>query len=329
WARKRIISSLINEAITSSQIEGAAVTRRKAKELIRSGNKPKNRDEKMIINNYLTIHRIKSEFYKEEASDELLSQIHIQLTEDTLKAEDVGRFREDVDDQDIVCVYDDDGKVLHEPPNAEMLPKYLADLYQFMNDEREFVHPVLKAIIIHFAIGYIHPYYDGNGRLARALFYWYLIKKGYRLFEFISISEQIKNSVGQYKRAYLYTEIDDNDLTYFINYQLKVINICIKDLKIYINKQVKELKRIKESLKDIPGINIRQLDLLNHALKHPDYRYTIKDHQTSNGISWATARTDLMSLAQKMLLDQKKLGKELHFFIPKNLADKIQNISSL
>ena len=57
-----------------------------------------------------------------------------------------------------------------------------------------FIHPVMRAITLHFWLAYDHPFCDGNGRTARALFYWSMLKQGYWLFEFISISSVINQA---------------------------------------------------------------------------------------------------------------------------------------
>ena len=74
-----------------------------------------------------------------------------------------------------------------------------------------FIHPIVKGIIIHFLIAFIHPFVDGNGRTASAIFYWYMLRKGYWLTEYLSISRIISRSKRQYEKAYLYTECDGNE----------------------------------------------------------------------------------------------------------------------
>lgn len=321
WMQKKVISSLINEAITSSQIEGAATTRKHAKQLIKSGKSPKNHDEKMILNNYIAISKITRELYSEELSIELILKLHEILAKEALAdGSDVGVFRE----TDDINVLDDDGTVLYVPPLAKEVKQRIADLCDFINDDKEFYHPVLKAIILHFAIGYIHPFVDGNGRTARALFYWYLIRKGYSLFEYVSISEHIKNSMGQYKKAYLNVEHDGSDLTYFVYYHLNVINKCIDDIDRYLNKKMEQYNSIKKRLRGRDDLNLRQIDLLNHALRNKDARYTIKSHMQSNRIAWASSRLDLMGLAEKGLLEKKKDGRELVFLVPLDLEDELE-----
>ena len=325
WLKKRIISSLIDEAITSSQIEGAATTRKQAKAMIKSGKKPKTNDEKMILNNYRAIRLITEDLKEEALSPDLIKKIHGVLAQDLLDdSDEVGQYRSDDKEEERVRVWDDD-TLLFEPPHHSEVEKRISALCDFANDDNEFYHPVIKAIILHFMIGYIHPFVDGNGRTARGLFYWYLVRKGYRLFEYVSISEVIKKSIGQYKRAYLYTEKDDGDLTYFIYYHLDVILKCIKTLEEYIAKKIVEYDKLIKRIRQQEGINLRQIDLLNHAIRHKDAVYTIKGHLNSNKISWATARSDLLNLVDKRFLSQHKSGKELYFLVTDHIEDLLMS----
>ncbi|MFA0252623.1 Fic family protein, partial [Vibrio sp. 10N.261.45.A4] len=88
-------------------------------------------------------------------------------------------------------------ETIHEAPDADKLGGLLYSLCEFANTEHldnEFIHPIVKAIILHFMVGYIHPFSDGNGRTARALFYWFLLKSGYDNFQYVSISSLLKSS---------------------------------------------------------------------------------------------------------------------------------------
>jgi Fic family protein len=74
------------------------------------------------------------------------------------------------------------------------LPERMRALCAFANMRTGvdgFVHPIVRAIILHFMLAYDHPYVDGNGRTARALFYWSALKDGYWLIEYVSISRII------------------------------------------------------------------------------------------------------------------------------------------
>lgn len=102
-------------------------------------------------------------------------------------------------------------EVVHTPPSYKDILPFIEDLCIFFNENntKVFIHPIIKGIIIHFMIAYMHPFVDGNGRTARALFYWYMLKSGYWLTEYLSISRVIVKSKKSYENAYLYTEADE------------------------------------------------------------------------------------------------------------------------
>ena len=321
-----IVRSLIEEAITSSQLEGASTTTKVAKELIRTGREPKDRSEKMIVNNYNTMDKIR-EFKKEPLSQDLVFRIHEMITRDALDDRSAaGRFRRE--DEKIEIRDSRDNTLLHVPPDASELPDRMKKMCDFANgkDKLGFIHPVIRSIILHFWLGYDHPFCDGNGRTARALFYWSMLRHEYWLFEYISISEIILKGPAKYARAFLHSESDDNDLTYFIIYHLKVIERAITALHEYINERTKELKRLESEISSIGKLNHRQRALLSHALKHPSYSYTIKGHETSHQISYETARTDLFELERMGLLESSKYKKTWFFKTVDNIEEKLANL---
>ncbi|MDD5259404.1 MAG: Fic family protein [bacterium] len=321
-----LVSSIMEEAIASSQLEGAATTREKAKAMLREGKKPENTSEQMILNNYITIKNIK-DLLKEPLSGELIRKIHASIVKDTLEnPEAVGRFRKP--DEEVQVVDENDGQVLYDPPKAEELEERIAALCNYINSsaENEFVHPVIKAIILHFNIGYIHPFVDGNGRTARALFYWFLLKNKYWLFEFLSISRILLRAPAQYARSYLYTELDDLDLTYFVTYNLRAICLSLESLKQYLAKKQQEIKESQKFIRKYPGLNHRQYELLYHAISHSDAVYSIQYIQNTYDIVYQTARADLLSLEKDGFLEKTKIGKKFVFIPTKNIHSKLKGI---
>lgn len=309
---KYIVASLMEEAITSSQIEGAVATIKEAKKMLLQKRKPKTKSEQMIYNNFLTMQSIK-EICKKDLNVKLLLELHTSITKNTLEAkEDEGRFRTAKDSVSVVTNY---GELLFTPPPSEEVQKRLEALIHFANDSngKPFIHPVIKAIILHFWMAYIHPFTDGNGRMARTLFYWYMLKHEYWLFEYTSISKTILKRTTKYANAYLYSEHDDNDLTYFIHFHIEVIMDAVEDLKKHIQAERERDHRMLLEIAEYPDLNIRQARIIQHIMSHPHDVLTIKMHQSINRVAYQTARTDLLELEKRGWLKSVKKGKTFYF----------------
>jgi Fic family protein len=322
-----LVNSLIEESITSSQLEGAATTHKVAKEMLRQGRKPRNHGEQMIYNNYAAMQFIRSHKHL-PFTPELILQLQSIMTDLTLEDPTAaGRWRRR--EENVRVVDERNHEILYIPPPAEDITNRIIELCHFANgsNENPFIHPLIKAMTIHFMMGWIHPFVDGNGRTARALFYWSMAKSGYWLIEFTSISRVIKKAPAQYARAYLYTETDDNDLTYFIEHQLNVIWEAIKALHTYLADKTKEIadtRRLIASSPKLKGkLNHRQLAAMDHFIKHSHVIYRIQEHQNSNQVTYETARTDLLDLVDLGLLEKHREGKSFVFHMPQKLREKL------
>lgn len=317
-----LISSLMEEAIASSQLEGAATTRKVAKEMLENSRKPKNQAEQMIVNNFNAMQWI-VENKGAPITLNNIKHLHSILTKSTMvDINEEGEFRRD---NDIKVVDVQTGAAIYTPPKAEDIDKLMAAFCDFANDREKFdffLHPIAKAIILHFLIGYIHPFADGNGRTARTIFYWYLLKHGYWLIEFMSVSRIILSSKAQYTRAYLHTEQDDNDLTYFLDYNLKCIHLALEDLKRYIKRESEEKQNIMKILRSTT-LNERQVILVQEVLRTPSTYFNVKQVETKFGVSNQTARNDLNGLVAEGLFEERRTGKKSQYLPIKGFAKKI------
>ena len=326
-----LFKSLVEESITSSQLEGAATTREAAKDMIQTGRSPKDRGEQMIYNNYMAMQFIRR-LEKEPLTPATILELQRILTWDTLRDLDAsGRLRRA--DEPIV-IEDEQGNLLHTPPHADQLQQRMEEMCAFANNTTQgtFIHPVVRAILLHFWLAYDHPFVDGNGRTARALFYWSMVTQEYWLTEFISISRVLKKAPSRYYRSFLYTETDEADVTYFLLNQLSVIIEAINDLHAYLAKKTEEIRETERFLRSSKAVNAmlnhRQLAIVNHALKHSTFQYTIESHRRSHNVSYQTARTDLLELAKYKLLEQFKLGRSFLFLAPPNLRERLQDFNT-
>jgi Fic family protein len=319
------ISSLIEEAITSSQLEGATTTRQVAKEMIRESRPPKDRSEQMILNNYRTMQRIR-EIKDQSLSKGLILQLHSIMTADALEDPTArGRFRLPEEE---IRVEDATGEVYHIPPPSSELEQRISDMCDFANGKSPdyFIHPVLRSIMLHFWLAYDHPFVDGNGRTARALFYWSMLHYDFWVCEYLSISQIIRKAPAQYSRSYLYTESDDNDLTYFIVHQMDVLKRALEAMNKYVHDKAEEYRLVEEELRSRAYLNHRQRAVISHALRHPGAAYNAKGHMTSHGVSLNTAKSDLDGLAKLELL--KKQGRPTYYIAPADLNLRLKKVNA-
>lgn len=307
-------SSIMEEAIASSQIEGAATTRKVAKDMLRRNLSPRNKAEQMIHNNYAAIHYI-SDNKERPLSKEIILRLHEIMTERTLaNPEDAGRFR---DNNDVVVSDQINNEIIHIPPDYNEIPGFIDSLCLFANTNKNggnFIHPIIKAITIHFLVAYYHPFVDGNGRTARALFYWYMLKNGYWLTEYLSISRIIGRSKPSYEKAYQYAENDMNDIGYFITYNLRALKLAFNELKKYIETKIAQKQQSFDML-SIGGINYRQATILSMFRNNPNLALSVNDLVAKFNVSKPTVNSDISPLVDRGLLSKLPINKKQSNFV--------------
>ena len=312
-----IINSLMEEAIASSILEGADTTRKVAKTMLMMGRKPNNHAEQMILNNYEAMRFI-VEKKNAPLSKELILSLHRIVAKNTMDESYVGRFRTD---NEVLVVDSSTGVLYHTPPDFKIIEGFIEELCKFANSDTEisgkepdeFIHPIIKGIILHYMIGYLHPFNDGNGRTARSIFYWYVLSRGYWLFEFMPISRIILRSKQKYALSYLYSEYDEGDLTYFIKYNILCITKSLEDLLKYLEKKQSEQNATKAIIKKIKNINQREAAILRYLMEHSDEHFTIKQIMQMHSVVYQTARSDLLHLTERGYLLKEERGKEFFF----------------
>ena len=329
-SRYLVKSLMIEEAITSAQLEGALTTREIAKEMIQKGLQPKDKSQQMIFNNYLLMRKA-LEKKDEDLSVKLILELHEIATHQEMENNAVAGELRQHDNVFISNLYNENPFY---PPTADTLLSRLTNLCDFANtdhsdnDPNNFIHPIVKAIILHFMIGYIHPFGDGNGRTARAISYWTIIKSGYWLFEYISISKLIQEKRSDYDKSFVYTETDDFDVTYFIYNQVETIGKAVQLLNEYVDKKQKDFYESMDWAKKNPvskKLNWEQLEILKAAVRSPGREFTAKQMSDDFGITSNTARNYLNNLVDLDLLVQstKKIGKAIVYLAPANLKSKL------
>ena len=303
--RKSVIfESLIDEAYQSSLIEGAFTTKKKTEKMIKENLKPKDKSERMVLNNFHALKYI-LENKNQEITEDTILEIYKLITKDTLSKDEISKkYREG---QNEVSNYL--GDVIYTPPQAEDVQWMMDDLIKFLYKEEEEIHPILKAIIFHYFFVYVHPFYDGNGRTARAITYMYLIQQGYTFFQYFSISSLIAEFRKNYYTSIKNSEDYDSDVTYFaLFYSEMIIDSILKMQGDFKKHYLKKLLNLRIQNKGII-LNKRQEKAIEFMLRYSK-SMDIKIYTTKiNKVVQETARRDLNDLVEYDLLEKIKSGK--------------------
>lgn len=309
-----------DESISSSQLEGAATTTLIAKDMISRQREPRTLDERMIIGNYRMM-QFAWERKTEDLSVDLIREMHSVGVKDIEDEHyDPGNFRK----SDDVVVTDYDENVVHQPPSFKGLEKRLARLCAWTNESHDeedvvnYLHPLVKAMCLHFVIAYEHPFKDGNGRVARALFYWFMFRCGYYAFRYISISVLLKQAHAKYAKSYLYTETDEMDLTYFIDYQSAIVIRAINAFREAYFTALKDIENFNAWLWNsglIHRLNDKQKTVFQVAKSGMAKYFTAKNVQHNLACSYNTAAAVLNGLVELNLFGKTKNGREWVYFM--------------
>lgn len=313
-----LVEGIMEEAVASSQLEGARTARSQALALLKSGRAANNDDERMIINNFRAMQAVEERFVREDLTVANILELHAILT-NGLKddAGETPRLREP--GETIMVIDKLTGDVYHEGPSAVFVRTELQRLCDFANSTGNdsgyaFTHPFIKAVELHFWVGYLHPFTDGNGRLARLLFYWFLLRRGYWAAAFLPISQVIKNAREEYPHAYQLSEQDNLDLTYFIDFNVRKMLEAMNNFEEHKEKTERRLDRRREELRKF-ALNPRQLNVMDYLIRHPDQSVSVHSHMLLARVSKPTAINDLRALVECRLLRKEQTGREVRYVL--------------
>lgn len=208
--------SLETEIIATSAIENIDFSRDSVRSIL-SGQASKNEEEKRIEGLKKGLEFIADPYNKitEENLYTLYKMAIGQYLNEEYQLEEGNLYRHD-------SIYVVGTKVEHTGMSYKQAPSYMKSLVTYIN-QKDDVQDLMKACIIHFYITYVHPWFDGNGRMARLVHLWFLVQRGYPSALFVPFSSYIEKTRKQYYDAY--QTIEDNyrythtiDVTPFLLY---------------------------------------------------------------------------------------------------------------
>lgn len=304
-----LVNAFLDEAMASAQLAGYPATRKMVRELLLKKKTTANETEQVVVNLYKCLQKIK-EWEHTPFSEALLLELHQQLTRDTIKLKGIGRYRTNnkYDTSNI------EEAAACKAVDAKAIKHWMQWLESFINEDKNpfYIHPVVKACIIAYLITYIRPFKDGNGRMARLLACWYLLRKGYWAIKYTSVSNIIVKLKAQYNKSFLQATTDA-DTGYFIHFMIQALRMADRSLKESLQRTNKE----KESnpFVKIDGLNARQATALQWIRDDAEKIVTIRELRSGFGVSKETARTDLTALTENGWLKFYHLNKKTYAFV--------------
>jgi Fic family protein len=303
WEKQFKEEALIRSAYHGTHIEGNNLQKDDAKDVLLGKDViGRPRDIQEIINYRKVIDFIDEEAKKkiDKISEQIIKKLHRILTDKILVNEQIGEYRT----KQVIIKNSANGEVTFRPPAPIEVPFLMREfVYWLGRDDKEKLHPILKAGIAHHELVRIHPFLDGNGRVSRVLATLILFLGGYDIRRFFSLEEYYdKDAISYYQNL---QKASAGDLTSWLEYFTSGAAIEFEKVKEKILKLSKDVK-LKEKFGG------QQIFLTDRQMKLIEYIQEIGyiQNQTFSNvfpdISEDTVLRDLQDLIKKGLI--KKIG---------------------
>jgi len=227
----------------------------------------RERDLQEVINyrramEYISEFRIQNSEFR--VNEGMIKKIH-KITVDKILAEDkCGEYRT----SQVVLKNSFTGEVSFRPPMALAIPYQIKDLLAFINSKtQQDIHAILKSGVVHYELVRIHPFVDGNGRVARALSTLILFLEGYDIRKFFSLEEYFDSDASRYYSALQTVEKKNGDLTFWLEYFTEGLAIELSKIKERVEK-ISVDGKLRQKLGGKPlMLTDRQLKIIEYIQK--------------------------------------------------------------
>jgi len=303
WEKQFKEDAIIRSAHHGTHIEGNMLHKDEAKDVLLGREViGRPRDIEEVIN-----YRKVIDFIDEEAkqkiskiTEPLIKKLHRIITNKILAPEQAGEYRL----KQVVIRNSSTGEITFKPPIPIEVPFLMREFIYWINQEnRDDLHPILKAGIVHHELVRIHPFIDGNGRVARVLATLILLLGGYDIRRFFSLEEYYdKDAISYYHSL---QKASAGDLSSWLEYFTFGASIEFTKIKEKILKLSQDVK-LKEK------IGGRQIFLTERQVKIIEYMQEVGYLQNKSfrsifpDISEDSVLRDVQDLVKKELI--KKIG---------------------
>jgi len=302
WEKQFKEDALVRAAYHGTHIEGNALAKDEAKNILEGRDViGRPRDIQEIINYRKVIDYIDEEAKRkiDKITETIIKKMHKIITEKILVNDTAGEYRV----KQVIIRNSSNGEVTFRPPPPLEVPFLMREFIYWINRDDPNLHPILKAGIAHHELVRIHPFIDGNGRVARSLATLILFLGGYDIRRFFSLEEFYdKDAISYYQNL---QKASNGDLTSWLEYFTQGAGIEFEKIKEKILKLSKDVK-LKEKFGG------QQIYLTERQMKLVEYIQEVGFIQNQmfgsvfTDVSEDTVLRDLQDLIKKGLI--KKIG---------------------
>ncbi len=248
---------------------------------------------------------------KDVYSEEVLKALHKLTVDGLMPEEEVGKYRTvGVVLRDVLTA-----EIVHRPAPAVEVPYQIADLFEWLTDVSSFdLHPIIKAGVVHHQLVFIHPFTEGNGRVARSLATLILLAEGYDIRKLFSLEEYYDKNVAAYYYALKTADQNpDHDLTNWLEYFVEGVAIEFNRVKESVQHLSLDLK-LKARTGQQVFLNERQIKLVEYIEK-VGYLSNQQFKELLPMVSEDTVLRDIKDLMEKKIVRKKGKTKAARYMM--------------
>lgn len=303
WEKRFKEEAIVRAVYHGTHLEGNQLQMDEAKDVLMGRDViGRPRDIQEVINYRKVIEYIDEEAQKkiEKITEQIILKMHRIIVTNILPSEQAGVYRT----KQVVIRNSETGEVTFRPPPAIEVPFLMREFVYWINKvNNEDIHPILKAGIVHHEFVRIHPFVDGNGRLARSLSTLIMFLGGYDIRRFFSLEEYYDKDAAMYYQSL--QKASSGDLTAWLEY-------FVKGASIEFGKVKEQILRLSKDAKLKEKFGGQQIYLTERQMKIIEYIQEVGYVQNKMfssifpDVSEDTVLRDIQDLLKKGLV--KKVG---------------------
>jgi cell filamentation protein, protein adenylyltransferase len=305
--------ALVNTVHSTTAIEGNRLSREQVERIVDGGRPAADARDAVEVRNVIALMKELYGLAKEEVpvDERLIREMNRRVLDDVPGSLNPGEYRRGQNYvQDSLT-----GGVVFTPPDQGDVPSLMASLSDWLKLEQTGLSPILKAGVAHLELVAIHPFWDGNGRVGRALATYVMYATGYDFRRFHSWETYLNADIRSYTNALAASLGDDyyhtpRNYTPWLEYFTQALAVTLDDLR----REIEALRHAWDAAFAAAsrlGLDHTQVQALMHAAFYGSV--STDAYREATGISRATAFRHLRELEGSGLIARVGRGRATHY----------------